>query len=39
MKPFRVSVAFGGAHSALELSAGAAAKAGVETGDQLVMEQ
>ena len=39
MKPFRVCVAFGGAHSALELSAGAAAKAAVETGDQLVMEQ
>ena len=39
LKPFRVSVAFGGAHSALELNAGAAAQAGVETGDQLVMEQ
>ena len=39
LKPFRVSVAFGGAYSALELNAGAAAQAGVETGDQLVMEQ
>jgi len=39
MKPFRVSVAFGGAHSALELNAGAAAKAGVETGDQLALEE
>ena len=39
MKPFRVSVAFGGAHSALELNAGAAAKAGVEKGDQLALEE
>lgn len=35
MKPFRVVVAFGGAHSALELNAGAAANAQVEAGDQL----
>ena len=39
MKPFRVSVASGGAHSALELNAGAAAKAGVEPGDQLSLEE
>ena len=39
MKPFRVSVAFGGAHSALELNAGAAAKAGVTMGDQLTLEE
>ncbi len=38
MKPFRVAVAFGGAHSALELPAGAAARAGVERGDQLVLD-
>jgi uncharacterized membrane protein (UPF0127 family) len=37
MKPFRVVVAFGGAHSALELNAGAAAKAQVEAGDQLTL--
>ncbi|KKM07822.1 hypothetical protein LCGC14_1730090 [marine sediment metagenome] len=37
MKPFRVAVAFGGAHSVLELNAGAAAKAQVETGDQLAL--
>jgi uncharacterized membrane protein (UPF0127 family) len=37
MKPFRVAVAFGGAHSALELNAGAAARAQVEADDQLVM--
>lgn len=37
MKPFRVAIAFGGAHSALELNAGAAAKARVETGDQLAL--
>lgn len=37
MKPFRVAVAFGGAHSALELNAGAAAKAQVEKGDQLAL--
>ena len=39
MKPFRVSVASGGAHSALELNAGAAAEAGVEPGDQLALEE
>jgi len=37
MKPFRVAVAFGGAHSVLELNAGAAAKAQVEAGDQLTL--
>ncbi len=37
MKPYRVTVAFGGAHSALELNAGAAARAQVETGDQLAL--
>ncbi len=35
MKPFRATVAFGAAHSALELNAGAAAVAQVEPGDQL----
>ncbi len=35
MKPFRATVAFGAAHSALELNAGAAAGAQVEPGDQL----
>jgi hypothetical protein len=39
MKPFRVSVASGGAHSALELNAGAAAEARVEPGDQLALEE
>lgn len=34
MKPFRAAVAFG-AHSVLELNAGAAAEAQVQTGDQL----
>lgn len=37
MKPFRVTMAFGGAHSALELNAGAAARAQVEADDQLVL--
>lgn len=37
MKPFRATLAFGGAHSALELNAGAAAKARVEPGDQLAL--
>jgi uncharacterized membrane protein (UPF0127 family) len=37
MRPFRVAIAFGGAHSALELNAGAAAKARVETDDQLAL--
>ncbi len=37
MKPFRVAVAFGGAHSALELPAGAATRARVERGDQLLV--
>jgi len=37
MKPFRVAVAFGGAHSALELNEGAAAKAQVEAGDHLTL--
>src|SRR4030042_4786163 len=37
MKPFRVAGAVGGAHSALELNAGAAAKAQVETDDQLAL--
>jgi uncharacterized membrane protein (UPF0127 family) len=36
MKPFRAAVAFG-AHSVLELNAGAAAKAQVEAGDQLTL--
>ena len=35
MKPFRATVAFGAAHSALELNAGAAAAAQVGSGDQL----
>jgi hypothetical protein len=35
MKPFRVAVAFGGARSALELNAGAAAKARMEADDKL----
>ena len=39
LKPFRLSIAFGGAHSALELNAGAAARAGVEAGDQLALEE
>ncbi|HEU4759524.1 MAG TPA: DUF192 domain-containing protein [Dehalococcoidia bacterium] len=37
MRPFRVALAFGGAHSALELPARAASQARVEPGDQLVM--
>ncbi len=37
MRPFRVAIAFGGAYSALELNAGAAAKAQVQTGDQLAL--
>lgn len=37
MKPFRVTVAFGSAHSALELNAGAAARAQVEKDDQLAV--
>jgi uncharacterized membrane protein (UPF0127 family) len=37
MKPFRITFAFGGAHSVLELNAGAAAKAQVETNDRLVL--
>ena len=39
LKPFRMSAAFGGAHSALELNAGAASRAGVQAGDQLVLEE
>ncbi len=37
MKPFRATIAFGGAHSALELNPGAAEKAQVQTGDQLAL--
>ncbi len=37
MKPFRATMAFGSAHSALELNAGAAEKAQVQTGDQLTL--
>lgn len=37
MKPFRATLAFGGAHSALELNAGAAAAAQIEPGDQLAL--
>ena len=37
MRPFRVTTAFRGAHSALELNAGAAAKAQMEPGDQLAL--
>lgn len=37
MKPFRAAAAFRGAHSALELNAGTAAKAQVEAGDQLAL--
>jgi len=37
MKPFRVAVALGGAHSALELNAGAAARAQVEADDHLAL--
>jgi len=37
MRPFRVALAFGGAHSALELPAGAASQAQIAPGDQLVM--
>lgn len=37
MKPFRVAVAFRGAYSALELNAGAAAKAQVEAEDRLAL--
>jgi uncharacterized membrane protein (UPF0127 family) len=38
VKPFRAAIA-GGAHSALELNAGAAERARVEKGDQLALEQ
>lgn len=38
MKPYRAAMAFRGAHSALELNAGAAAAAEVEAGDQLALE-
>lgn len=37
LKPFRVTVGLGGAHSALELPAGTAARVQVRPGDQLVM--
>ncbi len=37
MKSFRVAVAFGGARSALELNAGAAAKAQMEADDKLAL--
>jgi uncharacterized membrane protein (UPF0127 family) len=37
MRPFRVAAAFGGGHSALELNAGAAARAQVEVEDQLAL--
>ena len=37
MRPFRVTMALKGAHSALELNAGQAAKAQVEAGDQLAL--
>ncbi len=37
MKPFRATLAFGGAHSALELNAGAAAGAAIEAGDKLAL--
>ncbi|SRR3989304_876496 len=37
VKPFRATLGFGGAHSALELPAGAAWQAQVEAGDQLVI--
>jgi len=36
MKPFRATVGGKGAHSVLELAAGAAALAGVEAGDTLI---
>ncbi len=38
MKPFRVALAFGGARGALELPSGAAAEAGIEPGDELVID-
>jgi uncharacterized membrane protein (UPF0127 family) len=38
VRPFRATIA-AGAHSALELNAGVAERAGVEKGDQLVLEQ
>lgn len=38
MKPYRATLAFGGAHSALELNAGSAAGK-VEVGDQLALEE
>lgn len=37
LKPFRIAAGFGGANSALELPAGAAARAQIERGDRLVM--
>jgi uncharacterized membrane protein (UPF0127 family) len=37
MKPYRATIAFGGAHSALELNAGDAARAQLEKGDQLAL--
>ncbi len=37
MKPFRVTMAFGGARCALELNAGAAAKAQTEANDKLTL--
>ena len=37
MKPFRMTLAFGGAHSALELNAGDAEEAETQTGDQLAL--
>lgn len=39
MKPFRAAVGGRGAHSVLEMSAGAAAIAKVETGDRLVFRK
>ena len=39
VKPFRVTAALRGAHSALELPAGAAAQAQVERGDRLAMAE
>ena len=38
MKPFRATIAFSGAHSALELNAGMAGRAEVQAGDQLALE-
>ena len=37
MRPFRATIVWRGGHSALELNAGSAERAGIEPGDQLAL--